>query len=287
MLINRSINQSINGSINKSVNGASGGSSVPNMQNIIPSANFDADATVAESFTSGQTWANLVASPFDSEAQTAYDLQLGATSGSSTDDPTFTGSAGDSAAYFACDGGDLVTLVNTNANAPFFNKLHMGATGQKWWYAWVFKSSTSAASQYILNAADGSSGNHGMSILLTSGGALTAFQSNGSANVSMSGANGNLSFNTDNLVIATYDRDAGLWKIYVNGTLVVDLSSITFNADATDATYAYRLGGLSGGAIKWGAGTRLYAFSGGDSFLSQTDVNAIKAEYDLRHGRSY
>ena len=72
------------------------------LQSVIASCCCDLDATVAESYNGlGQTWSNLVVSPADGTSQTDYDFYLGGTSGSDATDPIFTGTPGDSGAYFA------------------------------------------------------------------------------------------------------------------------------------------------------------------------------------------
>ena len=75
----------------------------------------------AASFTSGQTWANIATSAAGCAGSgTDYDFFLGAGSGSSTDDPTFTGSAGDPGAFFLMDGGDFFTIKD-DANTEYID----------------------------------------------------------------------------------------------------------------------------------------------------------------------
>lgn len=85
---------------------------------------FDLDATIADSYTSGQTWANLVETPADGASTSDYNVWLGDDGSATATDPTFTGTAGDSGAYFATDGGDTFRFKNTTTNAPLLNKLH-------------------------------------------------------------------------------------------------------------------------------------------------------------------
>ena len=77
-----------------------GGGVVGSLSDVVDSAVFDIDATQSASYGgTGTTWSNLVASPADGAAQSAYDFQLGDGADSSTY-PTFTGTVGDAAAYF-------------------------------------------------------------------------------------------------------------------------------------------------------------------------------------------
>lgn len=66
------------------------------------------DAGDASSYSAGQSWLD--------RSGNGYDFFRGATSGSNTDDPTFTGSAGDltSSTYWSFDGGDFFTYDTTN-----------------------------------------------------------------------------------------------------------------------------------------------------------------------------
>jgi len=284
MFINKSITSSINKSINETITASASGGS---MQDIEASTVFDVDATQASSYGgSGQTWANLVASPADGEGQTAYDLQLGNTGSPSTDDPTFTGSAGDSASYFLCDGGDNMSLVNSNANAPFFNKLHMGEAGQRWWIGFVLKTPTLATTNYALNANDGSSSNHGIFLRYFSSGNMQVFTAQGTSS-DFASVSSVINSNTETLIILTYDRDTTTLDGYVNGVKVMNDTGFVNAADATDATHPYTFGGISSGTNKWDNGTRLYAFSGGNDYLDATRESAIRAEYEARHGRTY
>lgn len=101
---------------------------LPSLQSSV----FELDA---QYYVSGQTFANSVAAPADSSAQSAYDFFLGSTSGAASDDPAFT-SAG-SASYFSFDGGDFLTLAAGATSTTFLKGLHKtGATFsiEVWFY---------------------------------------------------------------------------------------------------------------------------------------------------------
>lgn len=72
---------------------------------------------------SGVTLSNLVGSPTDGSAQSAYNFKRG-DGATSTTYPTFNGSAGglSSSEYFSFDGGDYLSL--SGANTTFLNSLH-------------------------------------------------------------------------------------------------------------------------------------------------------------------
>lgn len=82
------------------------------------------DAGLSASYPgTGQTFSNLVTSPADGSAQTAYDLYLGSGSGVDGAEPVFHGSAGgDTAAeYFA---GTSSCYFQIPTNTTFINNMH-------------------------------------------------------------------------------------------------------------------------------------------------------------------
>ena len=87
---------------------SSGGSEF--LDGVLASTVCDLDTTIAASYTSGQTWTNLV-----SATGTAYDAFLGTDGDSAVNDPTFTGDAGTDTAYFAFDGGDWMCVCAARA----------------------------------------------------------------------------------------------------------------------------------------------------------------------------
>ena len=76
--------------------GAWSGFYSPPLENLPAQSNLVAfwDAADIGSWSGSGTWNNLVTSPADGAAQSAYDLQLGSTSGSDANDPTFVGTPG-------------------------------------------------------------------------------------------------------------------------------------------------------------------------------------------------
>lgn len=60
----------------------------PPLSSLFPNNSiFDLDATIASSYSSGQTWKNIIAAPADGAAKNAYDFNLGANATVTTDDP--------------------------------------------------------------------------------------------------------------------------------------------------------------------------------------------------------
>jgi hypothetical protein len=88
------------------------------------------DAGDATCYSTGQTVANLVATPADGFSSASYNWVLGLTTSAGSDDPTFNGAAGgmSAAQYFSTDGGDLFSLAGSNTT--WLDGLHKaGATG--------------------------------------------------------------------------------------------------------------------------------------------------------------
>ena len=81
------------------------------------------------SYSSGQTWANDVASPADGSGQTAYDFYLGSTSSADGNDPTHSGD------YWTFGGDDYFTAAS--AATAFIKGMHKAGaqfTIEAWWY---------------------------------------------------------------------------------------------------------------------------------------------------------
>jgi|GEM_PF-5403057 len=99
-------------------------------------------------YTSGQVWADLSGG--------SRDFNLGLTGSAASDDPTFTGSAGDksTSTYWAFDGGDCFE-IETNAPAADFLR-RVGRNDQAWTLiAGLYFGSTTANSQLFSNGSTG------------------------------------------------------------------------------------------------------------------------------------
>ena len=241
---------------------------------------FDLDATQSASYDgSSQTWANLQPSPSDGAGQTEYDYHLGSTGSATTDDPTFTGTSGDSAAYFSMDGGDSFYLKSEPAEFSDFN-VATGAVS----IAVCLRTQT-GANQYLIDTNQGSTNKEGMYLLLQPSGDIIlgiGSTTNGKAWV-FTGAN--LLDNTDYYIVLTVDNDTEA-KLYINGTLTQ-----TVAGGFTGATGGHRqamcFGESPSSNLPLTNGTRVYSFMMADAVFTQTEVDDIQTEYEARHGRSY
>lgn len=94
------------------------------LENLPAQANLVAfwDAADSGSWSGSGSWQNLEPTPADGAAQSAYDLQLGSTSGSDANDPTFVGSVGglSSSEYWSLSNS---TGFELPSNTTFTNEL--------------------------------------------------------------------------------------------------------------------------------------------------------------------
>lgn len=269
---------------------AGGGSAY--LDGVLASTCCDLDATIAASFTSGQTWANLVASPADGASQTDYDFHLGAGSGSSTDDPTFTGSAGSQSAYFACDGGDFFT-IKTMANCPTFLKAHRTDRAGTW-VCIAFKGPTTTTSNVwwgnSFNAAS-------MGVIgYTAGGPAAKFdirhlQSNNSATRATLLYNDVGTETDDQIIIMSWDGTSTTsnFRVWWNSATKSEIN-VSFQTSTTDSDETWRIGaGSNSGAADAIVenGSRIYHFSCGNAYIDDASAASIIAHLETRHGRDY
>lgn len=257
------------------------GPSYTPLGDIVASTVFDVDATIADSYTSGQTWANIEPTPADGAAQTDYNFFLGATNSATTDDPTFTGSAGDPGAYFALDGGDF--FAKTTINTSFINSLHKTTGGSDFWIAIAFRIADGASSLGLLNTQNGTA-SVGIRLEQQSGEALSFLQRGDSANSNV--LTGALTIGTDYLVIFSHSHSGNETRRWINSRTLT-AASHTFNTTTNNASGLLRLSSRTATSSPAPNGTRIYAYSMGNEYLDNTKAGLIFDEYNARHGRTY
>ena len=272
-------------------NGCRGGAveSSPYLDGVIASAVCDLDATCLDSYGgSGQTWSNLIASPADGAAQADYDFYLGADGSASTDDPTFTGTAGDTAAYFAMDGSnDFFTIKG--GNTSFINAMHKTTGGSSWWVAFI---------GYIDSTAANGQGNiAGTTAGYSLGPGINIRHNTRTANrkmiASINGDTGADTFvGTDTLAedsyyfaVMSFDAATGNLRSYLN-TLTAETDTLSLNATTSDAGYALTIGNNGYNDHPYPKG-RIIHFSMGNDSIDDSDAAAIIAHLETRHGRDY
>lgn len=257
--------------------GGGGGASI---QSIVPEAVFDVDATQSASYGgSGQTWANLVPSPHDGSAQADYDMQLGQTSSASSDDPTFTGTAGTSGAYFSFDGGDVISLP---AAPTYLRERHQTS---KIFTLGYCVDIASAANQGMI----GTGGDTGISWLFQGGFPRLLLQ-----NVDGGSFTNNIidtpGFASGVLcIIVAVDGAAGTCKAYMNGTKFTAPYSGAgaIISSSTDAVLAARYNSLEGIQFPLTNGSKCRSIFLIDKYITDTEASDLLAEMNSRHGSIY
>lgn len=241
------------------------------------SAVFDLDATQIGSYPgSGQVWNNLIATPADGSAQSAYNFNLGATASASTDDPTFVGTAGAPSAYFGLDGGDYFEL--STGNTTFTKSLHKTTDFRPFTMIVCFRAADGVTSRVIMgNTAKSASTAHGIRLNIDSGENTRLFQGDGT--VAKASPNGyNVPVGADVFLAAAFD---GAVSRSWGNSAVASEAAYTYNADSTDAPNPFNIGYFLP------SGTRIYAASLFNASLSNADVAKVISVYNTRHGRTY
>lgn len=254
---------------------------------IVSGCVFDLDATLTASYDgTSQRWSNLITAPADGAAQSAYNVTRGAAISASTDDPTFVGTAGDAAAYFNLDGGDFFQLEGSNTT--FLNSLHRTDITQPFTLGYVVRtSSTTATAGICTSRAVTSNSGQGVATVIVNG-AWSAIGMSGDTAVVVGYDNPPPSYSnaTNFLIIVSYDPATTTLRSWANGTLVS--SSFTKNTSVTNPPDAkMRIGAYNNGAFNSSNGSRYYAAFALNEFIDSTKAAAIKAHYELRHGRTY
>ena len=259
------------------------------LDEILASTCADIDATLSDSYGgSGQTWANLVLTPADAEIQTAYDMWLGDDGSATSTDPTFTGSAGDSAAYFLFDGGDNFVL---KSNPTLVDEKHSD-NGQDWWHCTCFRWSGVATNLILWSTGGHNASTEGIEYSIGSSGNGASIRTryittrNGTRTVVNLTANGYFVDGTDYCVITTYDSGSDVVTQYRN--IVSETSTdVNTNTGTSSAGVQYALGRRSNGGNHLANGTRVYHQSWGNSLLTSGEAANIKSRLEARHGRTY
>ncbi len=249
---------------------AAAGEGSPYLDGVLTSVCCDLDATQSESYGgSGTTWANLVASPADGAAQADYDFTSGL---------TFTGSAGDPAAYWLAGGAQSFTI---GSNTAFLNSLGKTSAGNSWWIALAFQRVASDGTYFFATLAGTGSTNRGIRVRSLTSGSTSIFQRGPSSLTSA--AVGTIPAG-DNIYIVSFDKDTDTIRYWINTTTG---SSSAFVMDATtdDADQTFELGTTN--TNDFDSGSRIYSFAMGNEYLDDTKAAAIIAHLEARHGRDY
>lgn len=220
------------------------------------------DATVSDSYSgSGSTWTNLT-----SEGST-YDLTINGA--------TFTGSAGDAAAYFSLDGSDNFTL--SGALTTFIKNIHKTTGGEDFWFALAHHQVSGATNQGLFSTQSGAA-TAGNSTYYRASEVVRNTPPNTNFTAVASDA-------TNYVMLISHSHSTNQTTVWL-GTTTGETLSQTFTTSTDDGT-AFEIASYAGGTSYMNSGTRIYAASLGNTFLNDTQAAAIFSCYETDHARDY
>jgi len=259
------------------------GSSSPYLDGVLSSCIFDCDATIAASYGgSGQTWANLIAAPSTGESQTDYDFHLGDDASAEATDPTFTGSAGDPAAYFALDGGDRMTCKTLTT---YISDLYRTDISNPGTLVMCFQLGTTGF-QYLMGHGV-FSGGQGYSFRI-SGASLGTFGRGDSSTFTETViASAGWATSTDYCMIISVDQNAGTGKVALNATTVSDWTVGQTTSTSASDTFPLKAASGLNNQTPMANGGRLYHFSAFNEVFDDSKAAAVVAHLNTRHSRTY
>jgi hypothetical protein len=252
---------------------------------------IDLDATLSASYSgSGQTWANYCPTPADGSAKALYDFYLGDTSGATTADPTFTGTAGNPAAYFALDGGDYFTLKSGTGGPDFLTKLHREDVTQPVTIVMAMRYADNGAVQNVCgNNSSSSTAHAGHRLRVTTSDFLELNRNTGDASSTNNSFTSTAALvnSADTLVAFTLQSNTRAWKASKNGTSFTSSGTgTTLTNNNVTAVDTFSIGAANK-AVPLASGSRISAFSMFNSILSDADLVALASIYETRHARLY
>lgn len=261
-----------------------GGGGSGSIQDIVAEAVFDLDATQSASYGgSGQTWANLVPNPHDGSTQTAWDVTLGTSSSAASDDPTFTGTAGTSGAYFAYDGGDMLSILSM---PQYMREMHR-TTAQ---FTMGFCLNVAASNQGLIGTGNGVSAGTGLAWLYQPTVPRVLLQVWGANDFSNNIISVTGTATGDLCLIIAVDAVNGTAKVFKNGTKFTGTYAGrgTSSSNRADAYLTSRYG--SSGttpSFPLTSGSRCRSIFLIDKYVTDIEAGNLLVEMNLRHGSIY
>lgn len=236
------------------------------------SALWDIDVTQEDSYGgSGETITNLTAQG------TTYDWWMG-DDGDASDNPVFTGSAGDPAAYMAFTGNNSMVVKTQPA---FIRDMHKTTGGSDFWVACALQIPASTGTIGLFATQSGNT-TEGTRFNIISNDTVSFIQRGSSAVAAPSTQT--ITEATPSIIIVSHSHSTNVTRFWLNTATGEDVAH-TFSTSTTDATADMVFGKST--TLEFANGGRIYAFSGGGTFLGDSGAAAIIAEYELRHERTY
>lgn len=253
------------------------------LQAVAASCVFDLDATMEGSYGgSGTTWANLVASPADGAAQTAYDFTFGDGANSGTY-PTFNGTAGDSAAYFSFDGGDYFTCAETIT--AFTENVSKTTAGQPFTIVACHRFASTTTGHLLSCHGNTANTEVGVGLVNLVGGPIryrAQFTGVSSAQfVNLTSAEADPSAGDNVLAYMTKNATTGITVGSYGGE-----NSGTVSAGGT-SDFNWKIGARADLGEFAPSGFRIYSIAVFNEVLDADQLAAVKTALGARHGRTY
>lgn len=262
------------------------------MQDIVSSACFDIDATILACHDgTAQSLYNLVPVPADGVDRAGYDFWYGSGGGADGQEMSFNGIAGEDSAFYQSDGDDRFALQNSSGTI-FENWNKTDASGHPVWMAAVFRTPASFSDNiHLWGNGTHSGGNRGMALQIDADGSVKLIQRDATVFFFVTTPVENITElglvllpDSDYVLVITWDVAAGTVSYFTaseSGAPAANFGAATITPPHDMNIFARGTGEMMG------AGSRLYAISGGKGLLGPAEAGAIINEYSTRHNRSY
>lgn len=229
------------------------------------------DATFSDSYAgSGTSFNNLISSPADGSAQSAYHLTLS--------NLTFVGTADDEAAYLETAGTGFAELVGSNTT--FLNAMHRGLLGAD--MTLIIPYYVTAATTGYLMSTQNSASSAGVSVDTDTN--VTFRQQGDSTSSNVSG--GTIATGVWNLLIISHDADGGMSRRWVNSSIGTTQTHV-FNESANNATVNFHLFGRNDSSVLMPSGSRFKGAALLNTYCDDTLAATLFAYYNDVHATSY
>lgn len=266
------------------ISGGGGG-----LQDDVASTCFVLEASNSSSYSgSGQTWSNVIASPADGAAQSDYDLYRGNGSGSSTDDPAFTGTAGVAGAYWLFDGGDFFISTQGSDVSPGFLAKMQRTDSTGFWLAFALRYDSAATNRLFANTT--SAAEYGMQFSISASGILqNGRYRNSTVQTTTIAGSGAFVDNNDYLVIVSMNAARTNFRWWKNTRTASNTApGSAWTAVTTDASRRHGIGSNYPTNSAFTPNTaRLYGLAGGNDYIDDTAAGYIFDYFNTSTGITF
>jgi hypothetical protein len=262
----------------------------PNIQTTVASAVMDIDLTALACYGgSGITLNNLVVAPADGSAQSAYNLQFGNGSTSSTY-PTFSGTAGSQSAKLTFDGGDHLTLVGSNTS--FLNNIHKTTGGSAFTVVLFFETLIDkGASSQIMFATRNASADKGVTGYLNGSEAMRLDQRGDDGTTSSPAPSITATLGSSTYLgygcSANGALDSSYRSVFWSESTTGVTNTTVYRTTTSDSAQKLHFMAQATSTGNVASGTILKSIAMFNTRLSNSEMASVVAEYNTRHGVTY